>query len=637
MFQNVWSTAVPVRTLEHPSPHSQLDSRRQPLARSSPPGKGRRVGVEGNEAKARSQQCHSHPPITKLISRTTMDAEFPVEVIPETIPVSHQANLHQPGVPFPSSPSPNALPPAYPSIFNLFLSAAHPQLLILYSYFALIAFLLHRAFTKSILRHTNDRWDNVKDARGKEVLLWSVLAVLSLGTTWNFMLKYFARSYADWLERAELSSLGVPALPKCPTRFGLSACYISLAASHFQRWSQWLYSTSLFNESWLLVVSNEANWWWSLEVCLYTVGPWTVFIYSQRRRSGIPHLWTYMLIGQTVAISFAACLFNLALALRPFPDGTMVQSAALRNASDDHASVVQEVELFEGNDRDKQGHEIIRTRSVNRLVLEPPSTHPSLASRLLLFALTLVAALSIYDRPTTLKAVLFMHLLPIALTLPHRWLHVIEEKIQHQFLNPTPGSDDEAGVHASNARVKGLLRPSGLLGLLTIYNLVVKVRSTLALLNKINSSVYFVDKFKFGSLRLLAHTLYPTTFYSHQAQSSISSDTVCLAVITMAFIAVDARRIWTQRSHLFPRFKKADSKPFLPRKNLPLVAVLLAVTTPLLGPSVTYAAWLALRENILETAEINDEKKLRRKFGEDVGLVVRQVEDEVTSIVKKRQ
>lgn len=92
-------------------------------------------------------------------------------------------NPHQPGVPLRSSPPPNALPPAYPSLLTLVVSAGHPQLLILYSYFALIAFLAHRIFVRSIL--TQDRWDNVKDARGKEVILWAVSALVGLASTWT--------------------------------------------------------------------------------------------------------------------------------------------------------------------------------------------------------------------------------------------------------------------------------------------------------------------------------------------------------------------------------------------------------------------------------------------------------------------
>ncbi|CAO1636683.1 unnamed protein product [Sympodiomycopsis kandeliae] len=560
-----------------------------------------------------------------------MDAS-PVDQIP--------TNSHQPGLILGDHPAPNELPPAYPSILTLVLSAAHPQLLILYSYFLLIGFLLYRVLTRSILSGVQDRWDHVKDARRKEVVLWSVLALVSLGSTWTYMIKYFIRSYSDWFEKANLSSYGIPALPVCPARFGLSGCHISLAATYFQRFSQWLSNTSLFTEAWLLVVSNEANWWWSLEVCLYTVGPWTVFLHTQRRRTAVPHLWLYMLIGQTVAISFAACLYQIALALRPFPDGTLVQSAALRNASKDYHNVSGQVEKYEVDEYDNEGNEFTRARSIYRLLLEPPSTHPSLASRLLLFGLTILAALSIYNRPTTIGAVLFIHLLPVSLTLPHRWLHRVEEHVQERILNPSPDSDDEAGVHASNARIKTFLRPSHLLGFLTLWNLLLKVQTTLTLLTKINSSVYLVDRFNYGSLRLLIHTLYPTTFHSHEAQSSISSDTVCLTLITIVFIGTDAARIWQQGKQLFARHKSVHLRPVLSRKRVPLTAGLLALSTPILGPSVTYSAWLAIRENILETAESSDEAWYRRRVGEDVGLVVKQIEDEIISVVnqvKKQQ
>lgn len=99
------------------------------------------------------------------------------------------------------------------------------------------------------------------------------------------------------------------------------------------RIASWLYDTSLFEEAWSYVVFHPLNWWWSEQLCLFTVGAWTVFIATegfvfQNRpgivahlfagtRYGIKHLWAYMLLGQIVAISVASNLFYLALILSP--------------------------------------------------------------------------------------------------------------------------------------------------------------------------------------------------------------------------------------------------------------------------------------------------------------------------------
>lgn len=75
--------------------------------------------------------------------------------------------------------TPNSLPPAYPSYAVLLRSALHPQLLILYSYFALIAWLLHRVVFRSVLA------ERIGRKAGWETGTWCALAALSLGSTWT--------------------------------------------------------------------------------------------------------------------------------------------------------------------------------------------------------------------------------------------------------------------------------------------------------------------------------------------------------------------------------------------------------------------------------------------------------------------
>lgn len=538
-------------------------------------------------------------------------------------------------------PAPNALPAASASFGSLVSSAAHPQLLILYSYFGLIGWLLQRIFLRSIL--TGTRWADARLAPKSHVALWSALSAISLSSTWYFMFRYFAHSYNQWEANANFTSYGLPTLPVCGslastfTSHAERACHVSLAASFLQRTALWLRDTSLFREAWLLVVRDDANWWWSVEVCLFTVGAWVVFLQTQRRRMGVPQVWAYMLLGQTVAISFAAALFHLALSLRPLPTGSLAQSAALTAASGEgepglvtkfeeeiiDAKVTKRGGASSSSPSDRQ---IVKQRTTTRYALQPPSTHPSLASRLLLWTIVSLTALGVGKRPSTLGGILVMHLAPVLLTLPHRHLHRFEEYLEERWLRPAPGSDDEAATHASNERLKRLLRPSRLLASLAAYGLALKVTTTWKLLTLVQTSVPVYERVHSGTASILLKILYPITFHSHPAQSSISSDAVCLALITMAFIATDAvtlPRSLGGRWHL----RRATRESRAQHWDVPAVALFLI--TPILGPSTAFAAWAALREHSIEEAEAVDEARLRKHAGEGVGLVVSEQEEVV--------
>lgn len=104
------------------------------------------------------------------------------------------------------------------------------------------------------------------------------------------------------------------------------------------RVGSWLWNTSLFEEAWAIVCRHPMNWWWSEQLCLFTAGPWTIFVAIEGwflfvllntscdssilfsgKRHNIKHLWAYMLLGQIVAISVAANLFYLACLLAQPP------------------------------------------------------------------------------------------------------------------------------------------------------------------------------------------------------------------------------------------------------------------------------------------------------------------------------
>ncbi|TFY73471.1 hypothetical protein EWM64_g10541, partial [Hericium alpestre] len=87
----------------------------------------------------------------------------------------------------------------------------------------------------------------------------------------------------------------------------------------------WLSHTALFEQAWTAVCRTPANWWWSEQLCLFTVGAWTVMLYTYGRSHRIKYVWAYMLLGQVVAISVASNLFYLALLLHPPPRPTKAQ------------------------------------------------------------------------------------------------------------------------------------------------------------------------------------------------------------------------------------------------------------------------------------------------------------------------
>ncbi|KDR79029.1 hypothetical protein GALMADRAFT_63750 [Galerina marginata CBS 339.88] len=130
-----------------------------------------------------------------------------------------------------------------------------------------------------------------------KALVFIALTIASLAHTWFYMFKYMAWSFANY----ELSLAG------------------GETQDLLHRIASWLYDTSLFEEAWALVCFHPLNWWWSEQLCTFTVGAWTVFLAIEGNRYNVKHLWAYMLLGQIVAISVASNLFYLALVLSQPP------------------------------------------------------------------------------------------------------------------------------------------------------------------------------------------------------------------------------------------------------------------------------------------------------------------------------
>lgn len=60
--------------------------------------------------------------------------------------------------------------------------------------------------------------------------------------------------------------------------------YPNTSAPLIERMAQWLVNTQLFKQAWYAVCDGPLNWWWSEQLCLFTVGCWTVILASEGQR-----------------------------------------------------------------------------------------------------------------------------------------------------------------------------------------------------------------------------------------------------------------------------------------------------------------------------------------------------------------
>ncbi|KAL4731379.1 hypothetical protein ACLX1H_000345 [Fusarium chlamydosporum] len=74
---------------------------------------------------------------------------------------------------------------------------------------------------------------------------------------------------------------------------------------------EWLRDTTLFKQAWVSTLEQPPRAWWSLQIFAFCA-IWSVMLAWQDKKRRVPHLWIFMLLGQIVAISFAANLSFLA-------------------------------------------------------------------------------------------------------------------------------------------------------------------------------------------------------------------------------------------------------------------------------------------------------------------------------------
>ncbi|KAJ3740247.1 hypothetical protein DFH05DRAFT_1511000 [Lentinula detonsa] len=156
------------------------------------------------------------------------------------------------------------------------------------SYFAIIAVLLG-TLLENLLRQYVLQKDSPKR---KRAAMFTLLAIGSFIHTWYYMFRFMEWSFKDYESKIE-----------------------DINGAFLDRLSLWLINTALFEQAWYTVCSEPINWWFSEQLCSYTVGAWTIFIFVEAKRHKIKYAWTYMLLGQLVAISVASNLFYIAVSL----------------------------------------------------------------------------------------------------------------------------------------------------------------------------------------------------------------------------------------------------------------------------------------------------------------------------------
>ncbi|KAK6224543.1 alpha-mannosyltransferase alg11p [Colletotrichum tabaci] len=123
--------------------------------------------------------------------------------------------------------------------------------------------------------------------------VFGLLAAVSLVTTWYHMFRFFEWSYLEWDSR-QLRTAVIDA--KSP---GL-------------RLGEWLRDTTLFRQAWASTLETGPRAWWSLQIFGFCAN-WSVLLAAQAQKRRIHHAWIFVLLGQVVAISFAANMSFLAI------------------------------------------------------------------------------------------------------------------------------------------------------------------------------------------------------------------------------------------------------------------------------------------------------------------------------------
>ena len=131
-----------------------------------------------------------------------------------------------------------------------------------------------------------------EQSKGFKIVAFCLLAAASIASTWYHMIRFFAQSYHEWAMK----------------QVAVNVIDLSL--------DRWLSETLLFKQAYQKVTSTAPAYWWSHQVFSFAA-LWTAFLGIEGSRRGIPDLWIFVILGQLVAVSFAANLSILAILFSP--------------------------------------------------------------------------------------------------------------------------------------------------------------------------------------------------------------------------------------------------------------------------------------------------------------------------------
>ncbi|KAH8890803.1 hypothetical protein GQ53DRAFT_782113 [Thozetella sp. PMI_491] len=134
------------------------------------------------------------------------------------------------------------------------------------------------------------------------------LAILSLLLTCYSSLRYATISYQTW---ADERGFDIPSSHR-PQGNGENG-----SRPHIARW---LSDTPVYLDAYEIISEKARRFWWGQQLDLALIA-WALMLAIEGRRRKIPFLWAYIVLAQSISLTFAQNLFYLALLLTPSPIG----------------------------------------------------------------------------------------------------------------------------------------------------------------------------------------------------------------------------------------------------------------------------------------------------------------------------
>lgn len=161
-------------------------------------------------------------------------------------------------------------------------------------------------------------------------LVFSILAIVSLVTTWYHMFAFFDWSYLRFVASSPLNTITNTLTSMPPTVWDVLK---PSGTPERARIEAWLADTQLFAQAWGAALDSMARAWWTLQIFPFAtaMGLWLGLQGGKRRNFGAINLASFTMLGFLVAISFALNLAFLAMLFAPTPIDTRREKEADRD------------------------------------------------------------------------------------------------------------------------------------------------------------------------------------------------------------------------------------------------------------------------------------------------------------------